>query len=39
LNNSTPLGGVAIELMLLLPIIYTPWGNALFGTAPPGLGV
>jgi len=31
--------GLALELVLLLPIIYTPWGHALFGTAPPGLGV
>jgi calcium-translocating P-type ATPase len=30
--------GVAVEVMLLLGIVYTPWGNALFGTAalPPG---
>ncbi len=27
----------AIHLLLL--IIYTPWGNALFGTAPLGLDV
>jgi calcium-translocating P-type ATPase len=26
--------GVAFELMLLALIVYTPWGNALFGTAP-----
>ena len=25
--------GVAVELALILAIIYTPWGNALFGTA------
>jgi len=38
-NNATLLGGLALELVLLLPIIYSPWGNALFDTAPPGLGV
>ena len=26
--------GIAFELLLLLLIVYTPWGNALFGTAP-----
>ena len=26
--------GIAFELLLLLFIVYTPWGNALFGTAP-----
>jgi magnesium-transporting ATPase (P-type) len=26
--------GIAFELVLLLLIVYTPWGNALFGTAP-----
>jgi magnesium-transporting ATPase (P-type) len=26
--------GVAVELLLLVLIDYTPWGNALFGTAP-----
>ena len=26
--------GIAFELLLLLLIDYTPWGNALFGTAP-----
>ena len=26
--------GIALELGLILPIVYTPWGNALFGTAP-----
>ena len=25
--------GLAVELGLLLTIVYTPWGNALFGTA------
>ncbi|MBI5435883.1 MAG: cation-transporting P-type ATPase [Nitrosomonadales bacterium] len=26
--------GIAFELLLLVLIAYTPWGNALFGTAP-----
>lgn len=26
--------GIAFEMSLLLLIVYTPWGNALFGTAP-----
>jgi sodium/potassium-transporting ATPase subunit alpha len=26
--------GIASELALLAAILYTPWGNALFGTAP-----
>jgi magnesium-transporting ATPase (P-type) len=26
--------GIAFELLLLAFIVYTPWGNALFGTAP-----
>ena len=26
--------GIAFELLLLALIVYTPWGNALFGTAP-----
>ena len=26
--------GIAFELLLLLFIVYTPWGNALFGTTP-----
>ena len=31
--------GIAFELLLLALIVYTPWGNALFGTAPLGLAV
>jgi magnesium-transporting ATPase (P-type) len=31
--------GIAFELVLLLLIVYTPWGNALFGTAPLGWAV
>jgi sodium/potassium-transporting ATPase subunit alpha len=26
--------GIMFELVLLMLIAYTPWGNALFGTAP-----
>lgn len=33
-ENRLLLVGLAAELMLLLFIIYTPWGNRLFGTAP-----
>ncbi|MBI5439485.1 MAG: cation-transporting P-type ATPase [Nitrosomonadales bacterium] len=29
--------GIGFELLLLLLIDYTPWGNALFGTAPLGV--
>jgi calcium-translocating P-type ATPase len=31
--------GIVFELVLLLLIAYTPWGNALFGTAPLGWDV
>ncbi len=31
--------GIGFELVLLLLIDYTPWGNALFGTAPLGVEV
>jgi magnesium-transporting ATPase (P-type) len=27
--------GIVFELVLLMLIVYTPWGNALFGTEPP----
>ena len=33
-SNRLILWGVAVELVLLLAIAYTPAGNALFGTAP-----
>ncbi|MBS0371641.1 MAG: cation-transporting P-type ATPase [Proteobacteria bacterium] len=33
-GNPLILGGVALEIGLLALIAYTPWGNALFGTAP-----
>jgi sodium/potassium-transporting ATPase subunit alpha len=28
------LWGIATELVVLAFIIYTPWGNAIFGTGP-----
>ncbi len=31
--------GIVFELVLILLIVYTPWGNALFGTAPLAAGV
>ncbi len=33
-RNSLIWYGIGFELLLLLMIDYTPWGNALFGTAP-----
>jgi magnesium-transporting ATPase (P-type) len=38
-GNRLLLCGVAASLTLILLIDYTPWGNALFGTAPIGLDV
>jgi calcium-translocating P-type ATPase len=32
--NPFILWGVAFEVVLILAIMYTPWGNAIFGTAP-----
>ncbi|MBU1424726.1 MAG: cation-transporting P-type ATPase [Gammaproteobacteria bacterium] len=32
--NSMILWGIVFEMLLLMFIVYTPWGNALFGTAP-----
>jgi calcium-translocating P-type ATPase len=39
LGNRLILAGIAGELALLLLIAYTPAGNALYGTAPVGIGV
>jgi sodium/potassium-transporting ATPase subunit alpha len=39
LANRWLLAGLASEVILLLVIIYTPWGNRLFGTAPLPLAV
>jgi calcium-translocating P-type ATPase len=33
-GNSLLLWGIAIELALIFAIVYTPWGNLVFGTAP-----
>ena len=33
-SNPLLLWGVATELVVLAFIIYTPWGNAIFGTGP-----
>ncbi|HSD60978.1 MAG TPA: cation-translocating P-type ATPase C-terminal domain-containing protein, partial [Burkholderiales bacterium] len=34
LANPLLLLGIAVEIALILAIVYTPWGNAVFGTAP-----
>ncbi|MBD9363392.1 cation-translocating P-type ATPase [Methylomonas fluvii] len=39
LDNKLILSGIALEIALILTIVYTPWGNALFGTAPIDAGV
>ena len=33
-GNKLLFVGIAAELCLILLIVYTPWGNAVFGTAP-----
>lgn len=33
-SNRLILAGIAVELLLLLAIVYTGWGNRLFGTEP-----
>jgi len=33
-SNPLILWGIALELALLAVLVYTPWGQALFGTAP-----
>jgi calcium-translocating P-type ATPase len=33
-SNTLLLWGIAIELLLIIAIDYTSWGNVLFGTAP-----
>jgi sodium/potassium-transporting ATPase subunit alpha len=33
-RNPWLLAGLAAEIVLIALIVYTPWGNALFGTAP-----
>lgn len=39
LSNQLILIGVVVELSLLIFIMYTPWGNKLFGTAPIAMDV
>lgn len=34
LGNRLIVAGVMVEAFLLLLIVYTPWGNRVFGTAP-----
>lgn len=38
-DNKLILGGVVVEISMMLVIVYTPWGNALFNTAPLDLDV
>ena len=38
-ENRLLWAGLAVELSLILLIVYTPWGNQLFGTAPLAMGV
>ena len=38
-SNKLILAGLATEILLIALIDYTPWGNALFGTAPIPLAV
>jgi len=33
-GNTLILWGIATELILIALIVYTPWGNVVFGTAP-----
>jgi magnesium-transporting ATPase (P-type) len=35
--NALLVWGIGVELALILVIVYTEWGNALFGTAPLGV--
>jgi magnesium-transporting ATPase (P-type) len=35
-GNRLILWGIAAEIALILAIVYTPWGNLAFGTAPIG---
>jgi magnesium-transporting ATPase (P-type) len=39
LGNTLIIAGVITEIAVLLLINYTPWGNALLGTAPIGEAV
>jgi magnesium-transporting ATPase (P-type) len=33
-TNRLLLWGVAMEIVLILVIVYTPWGHLVFGTTP-----
>ena len=33
MSNKLILAGIATEILLITLIVYTPWGNALFGAA------
>lgn len=33
-GNPLMLWGILLQVLLILFIVYTPWGNAMFGTAP-----
>jgi sodium/potassium-transporting ATPase subunit alpha len=33
-SNKLILAGIATEILLIVLLVYTPWGNTLFGTAP-----
>ena len=39
LGNALIIFGMASEIAVVLLINYSPWGNALLGTAPVGVGV
>ncbi len=38
-DNSLLSLGIGVEVVLILLVVYTPWGNALFGTYPLELSV
>lgn len=38
-GNPLMLWGILLQVVLILFIAYTPWGNAMFGTAPLPMGV
>jgi magnesium-transporting ATPase (P-type) len=38
-SNKLILAGIAAEITLIALIVYTPWGNELFGTAPISMAV
>jgi sodium/potassium-transporting ATPase subunit alpha len=38
-TNRLIFGGILVELLLQLFIVYHPYGNKIFGTAPSGLDV